>query len=192
MNNRIYYIVNGITAYRLITAPLLLLLIFNKVPDLFKWLLAVSFLTDAVDGFLARKYHVTSIAGSRLDSIADDLTVFVALVGMIVFKPEFIRQEILLLLLLLLLFIIQTGLAIRKYGKITSFHTYAAKVATILQAIFMVLFFLLPDPIYILFYSTILITGMELVEEIIIMFWLPQWEANVKGLYWIIKRKKKT
>lgn len=192
MNNRIYYIVNGITAYRLITAPLLLLLIFNKVPDLFKWLLAVSFLTDAVDGFLARKYHVTSIVGSMLDSIADDLTVFVALVGMIVFKPEFIRQEILLLLLLLLLFIIQTGLAIRKYGKITSFHTYAAKVATILQAIFMVLFFLLPDPIYILFYSTILITGMELVEEIIIMFWLPQWEANVKGLYWIIKRKKKT
>jgi CDP-diacylglycerol--glycerol-3-phosphate 3-phosphatidyltransferase len=34
-----------------------------------------------------------------------------------------------------------------------------------------------------------LITTLELIEEIIITFLLPEWKANVKGLYWIIKRR---
>ncbi len=72
MNKRIYYIVNGITFYRTLTAPLLVFLIIYKQMDWFKWLLTLSFLTDAIDGFLARKFKVTSIAGAKLDSIGDE------------------------------------------------------------------------------------------------------------------------
>lgn len=51
---------------------------------------AFLFYTDAIDGFLARRYRVTSLWGAKLDSIDDDLTVFVGLTGIMVFKPEFI------------------------------------------------------------------------------------------------------
>ena len=31
----------------------------------------------------------------------------------------------------------------------------------------------------------------ELMEEIILVILLPAWETNVKGLYWVIRKKRK-
>src|SRR6187402_3774220 len=93
MSRRSLYIVNGITIYRIATAPVLLFLLWRHELDWFKWLLAASFFTDAIDGYIARKYKVTSVAGARLDSIGDDLTVLVALIGMVVLKWEFVLRE---------------------------------------------------------------------------------------------------
>jgi CDP-diacylglycerol--glycerol-3-phosphate 3-phosphatidyltransferase len=192
MNKRIYYIVNGLTFYRTITAPLLVILVVYEQIDWFKWLLALSFFTDAIDGFLARKFKVASIAGAKLDSIGDDLTVIAGTIGMIVFKSDFLKQEIFLLVLLWSLFVLQALFAFIKYGKMTSFHTYAAKTAAVLQGVFLILLFFLPNPLYKLFYSAVFVTTFELIEEIIITFWLPEWDTDVKGLYWIIKSRKKT
>ena len=130
-----------------------------------------------------------SVLGSKIDSIADDLTIVVAIAGVIVFKPEFLRQEITLIILLLALFILQTILAFIRYGTISSFHTYAAKMAAILQGVFLLLVFFLPGPVYMLFYITAIVTIIDLLEEIILVLMLPQWEANVKGLYWVMKKK---
>ena len=81
MQKTSYYIINGITFYRMISSLLLLYFIISDQPDLFKWFLAISFFTDAIDGFLARYYHVTSIMGAKIDSIGDDLTVLMGLIG---------------------------------------------------------------------------------------------------------------
>lgn len=185
-----YYIVNGITLYRLLAAPLLVFLIINHRLDLFKWLLAVSFFTDAVDGYLARRYQVTSIAGTKLDSLGDDLTILVGMIGIAVINPEFILQEIYVFLFLLFLFLLQATLAIVRYGKMTNFHTYLAKIAAVLQGVFLLLFFFLDQPVYPLFLVAAGVTAFELAEEIILVFILPEWEINVKGLFWVIKRKK--
>jgi cardiolipin synthase len=190
MYKRSLYIVNGITWYRIIAAPILLVLIFTKQFDIFKWLLALSFFTDLIDGYLARKYKVVSIMGARLDSIGDDLTVFAAIIGLFVFESEFVRKEFWILITLLLLFVVQTIFALVRYKKISSFHTYLAKSAAILQGIFFILIFLLPEPLYFLFYVAAVVTGIELLEEIILVALLPQWEANVKGLFWVLKRQK--
>lgn len=190
MNKRNSYIINGITWYRIIAAPVLLVLIFTKHVDLFKWLLAFSFFTDLIDGFLARKYKVVSIHGSRLDSIGDDLTVLVAVIGLFVFKTEFVLKVLIPLLILFFIFIFQMVYALLRYRKISSFHTYLAKMAAILQGIFFILIFILPEPIFFLFYTATVITGIELLEEIVLVALLPKWEANVKGLFWVLKRKK--
>jgi len=190
MHKRSYYIVNSITLYRLLAAPMLVLLIINYRLDWFKWLLALSFFTDAIDGYLARKYKVASIMGAKLDSIADDLTVVAGIAGMVVLKPEFFKHALPFMILLLALFIIQTTLALTRYGKVTSFHTYAAKISAILQGSFLILLFFLDDPLYWLFYATVIVTGIDLLEEIILVLMLPQWQANVKGI-WAIKRGRK-
>jgi cardiolipin synthase len=190
MRKHFYYIVNGITMYRMIAAPILLLLIINHQLEIFKWLLAISFLTDAIDGNLARRYKVISVLGAKLDSVADDLTIVVAMIGMIVFKPDFFRHEVTLFVVLLVLFVLQTAFAIVRYGKISSFHTYAAKTAAILQGSFLLLLFFLDKPAWILFYITTAVTAIELLEEIIIVWMLPEWETNVKGLYWVIRQIK--
>jgi CDP-diacylglycerol--glycerol-3-phosphate 3-phosphatidyltransferase len=189
MKKPAYYIINGITLYRVLAAPFLGLLILLDRGDLFKWLLALSFLTDAIDGFLARRFKVTSVFGARLDSIGDDLTVLVGIIGMIVFKPDLLRDNITMVVMLLALFAIQVTLALVRYGKLTTFHTYLAKLAAVLQGCFLILFFFLPQPVYPLFYAAIIVTALQLIEESIIILVLKEPHSNVKGLYWVLKKK---
>jgi len=185
-----WYVINGITLYRTIAAPFLLVLLFTKQYDIFKWLLAVSFFTDLVDGYLARKFKVTSILGTKLDSIGDDLTVLVGLVALFVLKFTFIKQHIIIFIILLVLFLLQTTYAFIRYKKMTNFHTYLAKIAAILQGIFLILVFFTEEPILILFYAATIITMLELAEEIILVRMLPHWRANVKGVYWVLRNQE--
>ena len=185
-----WYVINGITLYRVIAAPILLVLLFTKQYDIFKWLLGVSFFTDLIDGYLARKFKVTSIVGTKLDSIGDDLTVLVGLIALFVLKLEFIKQHIIIFMILLVLFLVQTTYALNRYGKMTNFHTYLAKTAALLQGVFLILVFFTEEPSLILFYAATIITMLELTEEIILVNLLPQWQANVKGIYWVLKNKE--
>lgn len=166
-------------------------LIITGRTEEFKWLLAVSFFTDAIDGYLARRFKVASVFGSKLDSIADDFTIAAAILGAIVFKRDFLKQEVVLVVLLAGLYILQTILALTRYKKISSFHTYTAKGAAIMQGFFLLLLFFLPQPPYTLFYVAAGATIIDLVEEILLVLVLPQWKADVKGLYWVLKSGKK-
>jgi CDP-diacylglycerol--glycerol-3-phosphate 3-phosphatidyltransferase len=185
-----WYIINGITLYRIIAAPGLLVLLFTKQYDIFKWLLGVSFFTDLIDGYLARKFKVTSILGTKLDSIGDDLTVLVGLTALFVLKAEFIKQHIIIFIILLALFLVQTTYALIRYRKMTNFHTYLAKTAALFQGVFLILVFFTEEPSLILFYAATIITTLELTEEIILVNLLPQWKTNVKGIFWVLKNNE--
>lgn len=187
-HTKAWYIINGITLYRIIAAPFLLVLLFTRQYEIFKWLLGVSFFTDLIDGYLARKYKVTSILGTKLDSIGDDLTVLVAMIALFVLKLAFIKQHIIIFIILLVLFLVETTYALIRYGKMTSFHTYFAKAAALLQGVFLILVFFTDEPNLILFYAAAIITILQLIEEIILIGLLQQWKANVKGLYWALKK----
>lgn len=190
MQAPVYYFVNSITFYRLIAAPLMVLFIFNGNFELFKWLLPISFFTDLIDGYLARTFKVSSVFGSMLDSIADDLTIVAAVIGVFVFKSDFIRGHLFIVILMLSLLVIQNIYSLIKYKKLSSFHTYLAKAAAILQGSFLILLFLLPQPLYWLFYAASIVTILDLIEEIILVKMFPKWVADVKGLYWVLKKKK--
>jgi CDP-diacylglycerol--glycerol-3-phosphate 3-phosphatidyltransferase len=176
--------------YRLVATLFLLYLILERQFDLFKWFVAISFFTDAIDGFLARKFKVVSVLGAKMDSIADDLTVLVAMIGLYVFKPEFFEQHYIYFLILLALFVLQVTAAMIRYRRFSSFHTWLAKLAAILQGSFLILIFFMPEPTMILFYAAITVTAIDLVEEIIIVFILPEWRTDVKGIYWVRKMNK--
>jgi CDP-diacylglycerol--glycerol-3-phosphate 3-phosphatidyltransferase len=86
------------------------------------------------------------------------------------------------------LFLFQTIFALIKYKKISSFHTYLAKLAAFLQGIFFLHLYFTGNPNYWLFYGMAFITAIELVEEICLVAMLDDWTPNVKGLYWVKKR----
>lgn len=190
MKSRSYYIINSITIYRIVACPVLIVMAFMGYFEIYKWLLPISFFTDLIDGFLARRFKVASILGSQLDSIGDDLTVLAAVIGLFIFKLDFILNNLFLSTLLLGLYLLQLLFAFIRYGRLTSFHTYMAKFAFLFQGFFLILIFLLPDPIYWLFYLAAFVSIIDLIEEIIITMYLKKWEANVKGLYWVLRRKK--
>ena len=72
-----FNIADWFSFYRIFAAPFLLLLIWFDVQLLFTWFLLISYLTDAIDGYLARKLKITSARGSQLDSIGDQITLVI-------------------------------------------------------------------------------------------------------------------
>lgn len=180
-------LVNFITFFRVVAFPAFIILLVWQRLDVFKWLLLICFLTDAVDGFLSRKLKANSILGARLDSIGDDLTVLAGLLGMFVFRWEFLKTHWVPIAVVLVIFLIQTLYALFKYQKTTSFHTLGAKTAAILQGIFLCSLFFFDEPVDWLFYTALAVTAVELVEEIIMVTILPKWKSDVLGIYRALK-----
>lgn len=191
MKRSAYYLVNSITAYRVFAFVILALLLYDSNPEVFRWLLGISFFTDLIDGFLARKLKVQSAFGARLDSVGDDLTVLAGLIGVYLFKEDFLDEQKYVLGGLVGLFLLQTLMAVIRYGKTTSFHTYLAKTAAIFQGSFLILLFFMDSTPYLLYYAAVVITLFELLEEIIITLILPEWKTDIKGLYWVIQELKR-
>lgn len=176
--------------YRVVAAPILVVLLFLDFRLLFTWLLLISFLTDAVDGFLARKLKITSIRGSQLDSLGDQLTFAIGVLGLFYFEYDFMFENLWLILIAFSPYVVQMVIALIKYGKTTAFHTYLAKISAILQALF-ILCLLFFGPIYWLFYAVIIIGVIETIEEILLIFMYDNWVTEVKGLYWALEDERR-
>ena len=181
-----FNIADWFSFYRIVAVPILLALILLEYRQVFSWFLLISYSTDAIDGFLARKLQITSERGSQLDSLGDQLTFIMGLIGMWIFENTFIRENLLLIAIALALYILQMLIAFEKYGKATAFHTYLAKVSAVVQGLFMLwtLFFF---PVYWLFYVMISIGVLETIEEITLIFKYQVWVKDVKGIYWALK-----
>ncbi len=185
-----FNIADWFSFYRILAVPLLLLLIWFEERRLFTWFLLISYSTDAIDGYLARKLKITSARGSQLDSIGDQITLVLGLIGLWVFENTFIRDNLLLIAVAFVPYIVQMLIALKKYGKATAFHTYLAKASAVIQAGF-ILWTLFLGPVYWLFYVMIIIGVLETIEEITLIFMYDFWVEDVKGIYWALKDKRR-
>lgn len=185
-----YNIADWFSFYRVAAMPFLVLLLWLGQRELFTWFLLISYSTDAIDGYLARKLKISSARGSQLDSIGDQLTFTIGLIGLIIFESDFIKVNLILILVAFLPYLLQMGIAFLKYGKTTAFHTYLAKASAVVQAAFIIwlLFF---GPVYWLFYFMIVLGLLETLEEITLIFMYENWVADVKGVLFALKDKRR-
>ncbi|MEN8125797.1 MAG: CDP-alcohol phosphatidyltransferase family protein [Bacteroidota bacterium] len=185
-----FNIADWFSFYRIAAAPLLIILLLMNERELFTWFLMISYSTDMIDGFLARKLKITSPRGSQLDSIGDQITLMIGLIGLLVFEYDFIKENYLLIIIAFIPYFIQMFIAYGKYGKATSFHTYLAKLSALTQGFF-ILWTLFFGPIYWLFYFMIILGLLETFEEISLIFMFDTWVSDVKGIYWALKDKRR-
>ena len=83
-------------------------------------------LTDIIDGFIARKYKITSQFGAKLDSIADMIFVFVSLLKIIPVIETSIEIYIWIIIIVLIK-VFNIILGYIQYKKLTLLHTIANK-----------------------------------------------------------------
>ena len=185
-----FNIADWFSFYRIFAAPFLFILIWFDLRLIFTWLLLISYCTDAIDGYLARRLKITSPRGSQLDSFGDQITLIVGLIGLFYFETDFIKANICLILIAFIPYIIQMLIAYFKYGKATAFHTYLAKLSAVLQSVF-ILWSLFFTPEYVLFYTMIIIGLLETFEEIALIFMYDNWASDVKGMYWALRDKRR-
>ncbi len=185
-----FNIADWFSFYRIVAVPILLVWLWLEEREIFTWFLLVSYSTDAIDGFLARKLKISSARGSQLDSMGDQITLAVGLIGLWVFENQFIRDNLLLIAIAFVPYFIQMMIAFKKYGKATAFHTYLAKTSALIQGVF-ILWTLFFGPIHWLFYIMIVIGVLETIEEITLIFMYDVWVEDVKGLYWALKDERR-
>jgi len=185
-----FNIADWFSFYRIFAAPLLLVLIFLDERLIFTCLLLISYSTDAIDGYLARKLKITSPRGSQLDSFGDQVTLIIGLIGLSFFETAFIKANLIIILIAFVPYIIQMMIAYLKYGKATAFHTYLAKLSAMLQSVF-ILWSLFFNPEMVLFYIMIVIGILETVEEITLIFMYDNWASDVKSIYHAYKDKRR-
>jgi len=187
---RNFNIADWFSFYRIFAAPFLLVLIFLDERLVFTWLLLISYSTDAIDGYLARKLNITSPRGSQLDSIGDQITLTIGLIGLSYFETAFIKDNLLIIIIAFVPYIVQMIIAYSKYGKATAFHTYLAKLSAIIQSVF-ILWSLFYAPHYELFYTMIVIGVLETIEEITLIFMYDNWASDVKSIFHALRDKRR-
>ena len=185
-----FNIADWFSFYRVIAAPFLMALIWFDARLFFTWLLLISYCTDAIDGYLARKLKITSARGSQLDSLGDQITLTIGLIGLFYFENDFILKNLIIIIIAFIPYIIQMIIAYFKYGKATAFHTYLAKFSAVVQSVF-ILWSLFFTPEYVLFYIMIGIGILETIEEITLIFMYDNWASDVKSIFWAYKDKRR-
>jgi len=83
MRTLIKIIVNLVTSLRLIFSIFLLFLLTKISNTSFLMIMIIMFLTDWIDGFLARKFKVQTLFGSALDTIADKIFCIILIIPLL-------------------------------------------------------------------------------------------------------------
>jgi cardiolipin synthase len=73
---------NALTFLRLCLIPLIVVLIHERRLDLAFWAFSVAGLTDAIDGWLARKLNQQSEIGAYLDALADKFLIAASFISL--------------------------------------------------------------------------------------------------------------
>lgn len=176
---------------RILAAVVLVVLALYGHRSIFAWLLLAGLITDALDGYIARKRNDTTKHGAQLDFVGDACIFLAAFVGVVILETAFFAEHLYLLLFAFGFYFLQLGLAFWRYGKPSSFHTYFAKTAAVIQGIFLVStsFF---GPWESLFYIAIAISILETMEEIVLIFLFREPVINVKRLYWVLRNGRES
>lgn len=143
----VFTIPNILSAFRLILIPVYVMIYLNAVQPrdylLAGSILAVSCMTDAVDGMVARKCNMTSNLGKILDPMADKLTQLTLTICLSLKYPV-LNPVVVLLLIKEICQLIGAVILMRRGGPIPS-SMMAGKICTTVLFVSLITLVLFPD-----------------------------------------------
>lgn len=170
---------NLLSALRIAAAPTLLLLGWLGATELFLATLWLALLSDAADGYCARRLGQITEIGARLDSWGDWLLYAALPVGVAMLWPELARREMLWVSAGIAVLIVPSTVGFLKFRRLTSYHTYLAKITGVLMAGGAVV--LLQWGYAGLFHLAVCFLVIEGLEELLITAELPEWRSDVRS-----------
>ena len=171
---------NLLSCLRLALAPVLLLLAWEHRPRAFLVCLCVSLASDLIDGFLARRLHQRSELGAKLDSWGDLATYTVLGIGAWWLWPAVIRNQAPFAAVVVASYILPSLLALLKFKRLTSYHTWGAKLSALIMGPALLLLFAWDAPW--LFRVATVVPAVAEIEEMAITVVLREWRADVPSV----------
>ena len=179
---------NLLSGVRLLLIPLLVSLAWNGNSQLFLFCLIVSLFSDLADGFLARMLKQTSEVGAKLDSWADLATCLTLPVCAWWLWPEVIREEAAWLIAGLASYVGAILFGFLKFGRLTSYHTWGAKLAAMLLGAAVLMLFGAGEgwPLRVVM-PIVVLTQLE---EMVITATLSKWRADLPSLWHALQTQR--
>jgi phosphatidylglycerophosphate synthase len=172
---------NCLSGSRLAAVPVLLVLAWKGSATAFLVLFVCALLTDLADGYLARKLRQESELGARLDSWGDFALYMATPVCAWWLWPELIIREARYVTAVVASFILPILAGLVRYRRLTSYHTWGAKLSAVLMGISTFLLFA-GGPAWPFRFSTAVLVITQ-IEEISITVVLAEWRSNVPSLW---------
>lgn len=170
-----------ITGLRLVIAPVLVYLAYRGNAGVFVGVLIFSMLTDAFDGYFARRMHSSTPTGSVLDSRADLATYTAILVGGYLLWPELILRQRFYFGIVLGGYMISAVAGLMKFRRFPSFHTWSAKVSAVLLSISVLIMYGFKITVFFRIVSVLVV--LSFIENICITMVLPEWRHDIPSIY---------
>ena len=182
---------NGISLARIGAAVFLLAAALLQNRQCFQWLLVACILSDILDGWIARTFDWTSRLGATLDSTGDVLVQLIAMAGLWMFYKDTVVAHRVPVSIVVCLYLAEIVIAVFRYGRISSFHTFLVRVAASALGIFVLSLFFWRYVDW-LFYPAIFLGVLAYSEELLILWLLTEWTPDVGGLYrvWMMTRRQ--
>lgn len=181
---------NILSAYRLLSVPVILCLIGFRVDQWVAILICINLVTDILDGFIARTFNLRTDFGARLDSLADIGNYLSAFTAVFVIKYNEVGWDFWGIYLFLSLYILVHVWSFLKFRKFPSLHLYSVKITGYLQGIY---FFILFVNSHIPWVMWIAIGWgcVAWIEEFVVLTLLPEMRSDVGSVFKILAEREK-
>jgi len=180
--NELRKLSNQLTLLRIVLIPVLWALAALKMNTAFAIFLLTAGLTDALDGFLARRFKQASDFGVWFDSFADNLLIASAAFWMWLLLPQLVYQHITTIGILLGLFALSIVIGFIRYKKMINFHLYSGKLAAVIVYVFLI-HALLFMPNLTFFYIASLFAAWSFIEETLVIITHKTFPKNKKSIF---------
>ena len=187
---RIVTVPNILSAYRIAVAPVILCMIFCGHRTAFAALVSVSLVTDVFDGLIARRWHQETDLGTKLDSCADLVTYALVMCGMAMFEWPFIVAHGVAFGLMAGFYLAAQVLSLVRFHRLINLHLYTSKAMGVVLGVFFTLYFLVAY-IPAIFYGMFVLSILNNIEEMLVLWLLPERRSNVRGLYWVLRERRR-
>lgn len=145
----IFSIPNVLSMIRLALIPLYIVIFLNAKSDFHYYvsagILAVSCLTDLIDGKIARHFNMITTIGKVLDPLADKITQFTLILCLAIRRNRFLLWALIALFVAKESFQLIAGSLILRKGKILSGAVLPGKICTAILFMTLVLMIMLPN-----------------------------------------------
>jgi CDP-diacylglycerol--glycerol-3-phosphate 3-phosphatidyltransferase len=179
---------NIISLYRLLSVPLLLYVAYlGKEKLFFYWFLFNAF-TDALDGFIARKFNMQSRWGAKLDSLADFFMYLLAMYALLRLKGNELEEVKYSFYLLIFYYLFIDFFSLLKFKEVSSLHLYLSKLNGLIQSLFFVWLFTLGFNPY-LYWIMFILASISFIENMYFLIKLKTMRSDLKGYYWVYKNQ---
>lgn len=181
---------NQLTAARIVLLPFLWALALLKLPVLLGIGTTISFVTDILDGYLARKLGQVSAFGSKLDSLGDNLLILSGLVWLWLLRPEVYRDNALFWLIGITLYVTALLVGLLKFKRFANLHLQSSRIGSVALCLFVAHTFIAPQYSPLLFYVAMGMFVLSEAECLLIQLVCTEVDEHMGSILFVLRRQQ--